>query len=292
MESEKMKRFGDRRDAVKVRNVDGTHKVLVALSPQRCDADVFISEKMDVTNLVQYVQEKKQTDPEFTYFHAFCAGLGKLFYERPLLNRFVLNRKFYDHREVTLGFVAKVSLEDDSKETLSLVTIEPDDNIDKVKERILAQVKNVRSNVENSTDDFVNLLAKMPQFLVNFVVWLLQVFDNYDLLPNAVLSDDIYHSSAIVSNLGSIKCGAIYHHLTQYGTSSMLITFGPVKKEAIVNDDGQIEIKDMLEIGVTCDERIADGFYFAKSMLVAKHIFNNPQILESPMKEKINYENK
>ncbi|MCL2550176.1 MAG: 2-oxo acid dehydrogenase subunit E2 [Methanimicrococcus sp.] len=285
-----MKRIGDRR--VRVRNVDGTHKVLAALSPHRCDADVYINEKMDVTNLVRYVTEKKETDPEFTYFHAFCACMGKLFYERPLLNRFVLNRKFYDHGDVTLGFVAKVSFEDDSKETLSIVTIDPDDNIDTIKEKVLAKVKSVRSSMENKTDGVVNLLEKMPQFLVNFVIWLLQVLDNYNLIPTAVVSDDIYHSSAIISNLGSIQCGAIYHHLVQYGTSSLLITFGPIKKEAVVNEDGQIEIKDMVEIGVTCDDRIADGFYFAKSILSAKHIFNNPQILESPMKEKINYENK
>ena len=36
----------------------------------------------------------------------------------------------------------------------------------------------------------------------------------------------------------------------------------------------------MLDIGITIDERIADGFYFAKSLKLLEYIFENPDTLE------------
>ena len=37
------------------------------------------------------------------------------------------------------------------------------------------------------------------------------------------------------------------------------------------------------------DERIADGFYFVKSLNLAKHLFNNPKLLSEPIEKKIDF---
>ena len=89
----------------------------------------------------------------------------------------------------------------------------------------------------------------------------------------------IYYQSALLSNLGSINCDSIYHHLTDFGTNEALITFGRIKDEPKVID-GKVEIRKMLDIGITIDERIADGFYFAKSLKLLEYIFENPKTLE------------
>ena len=47
--------------------------------------------------------------------------------------------------------------------------------------------------------------------------------------------------------------------------------------------DGSVQIRDMIDIGATLDERIADGFYFARSLKLIKYIFENPEILEQPI---------
>ena len=39
----------------------------------------------------------------------------------------------------------------------------------------------------------------------------------------------------------------------------------------------------MVDIGATLDERIADGFYFARSLKLIKHILANPELLDVPM---------
>ena len=50
--------MGDRRDAKLVKNVDAMHKIMIHLKPNRCDSDVYINQKMDVTELVKYVEDK------------------------------------------------------------------------------------------------------------------------------------------------------------------------------------------------------------------------------------------
>ena len=42
---------------------------------------------------------------------------------------------------------------------------------------------------------------------------------------------------------------------------------------------------DLVDIGATVDERIADGFYFARSLKLIKHIFAHPELLEKPLGE-------
>ena len=78
----------------------------------------------------------------------------------------------------------------------------------------------------------------------------------------------------IVSNLGSIRCGAIYHNVANFGSSSSLATIGEIKP---VEMDG--EVRKMCDFGITIDERVADGYYFAKSIKVMEYILLHPEML-------------
>lgn len=283
------KKFGDRRDGVKVRNIDGMHKFMLRFSPTRCEAEVYINHKMDVTNLVKYMEKKKKENPEnrFTYFHAFSTAIAKTIYNRPLLNRFVINDNYYDRNEVTLSFVAKVEFTDQSKENLTVLKIDKQDNINTINQKISGAVKNVRSNKDNSTDAAATLLGKLPNWLFKIVVGIFKILDRHDMLPKSLTGNLVYYSTVLMSNLGSIGCGSVYHHLTDFGTNSIVVTIGEIKKESVVTDSGKVEIRDVCEFGITLDERIADGFYFAKSVKLLEYILNNPELLEENASEKI-----
>ena len=47
------------------------------------------------------------------------------------------------------------------------------------------------------------------------------------------------------------------------------------------------EIRKICEFGFNLDERIADGFYFAKSLKLLQYIYDNPELLEGAANEKI-----
>ena len=85
----------------------------------------------------------------------------------------------------------------------------------------------------------------------------------------------------IVSNLGSIGCGAIFHNINDFGNSSSLLTMGEIKDEEIITGKTR-EVRKICEWGMNFDERIADGYYFAKSAKVLQYLLSHPELLEEP----------
>ena len=103
--------------------------------------------------------------------------------------------------------------------------------------------------------------------------------------PRFLTDGDPNYSTILCSNLGSIKCPSVYHHLNNYGTNSIMVTIGTLHKEELLMEDGTRQIRDVIDIGATLDERIADGFYFARSLRLIKHIFAHPELLDKPLGE-------
>lgn len=276
------KKFGDRKDGVKIRNIDGVHKFMYHLIPKRSECEVHMYKDIDVTNMVNYYEKISKDNENITYFHMFCTAIGKTIYNYPNINKFVVNGNYYNRNNVSIGFVAKKSFTDQDKECLTVINLDKNDNLQKVSQKIYKNVKNIRNNKENNTDDAVEIIGKLPKFLRSFVIWIFKRMDVYDLIPNSLIKDSIYHCTVLVSNLGSIKCDAIYHHLTNFGTNSIIITIGEVRKEVKVINEKK-EIRYMCNFGVTIDERIGDGFYFAKAVNGLEYILNNPEILEEDL---------
>ena len=81
-------------------------QICIDLKPNRCDSDVYINQKIDVTNLMEYLAKRKEEGTHITFFHAIVTAIGKVLYNRNKLNRFVSNRHMYEHNDVVLSFVA------------------------------------------------------------------------------------------------------------------------------------------------------------------------------------------
>lgn len=278
-----------RRDAKIVKDINGMFQLMLDLKPNRCDSDVFINQKMDVTKLVNYIEKKKEEGKEITYFHAFLTAIGKTFYNRPKLNRFIANRHVYEHNDVIISFVAKVSFDDRSEEIMVMVPIEEYDNIDTISKKVKIKVDSIRNKkaIKEGANNALDVIGKLPNIIRVPLMGLFQWMDKKDLLPSSLIKDNLYYSSIIVSNLGAIKCGAIYHNLTNFGTCSSLATMGEIKKVEVINDKGKKEIRSICEFGINLDERIADGYYFAKSVQLLQYIFDNPDLLDEEVSNKI-----
>ena len=90
----------------------------------------------------------------------------------------------------------------------------------------------------------------------------------------------------IVSNLGTLHSPSILHNINDFGTASVFVTMGEIKDEEVLIN-GKKEVRKMVDFGINLDERIADGFYFIKCVKLIQHIFNNPELLEGKVGEKI-----
>lgn len=282
------KKFGDRKDARRIRNLDGLAQISIDLKPNRSVSDVFINQKMDVTNLVKYIEDKKKNGEKITYFHAFLTAIGKLMYNRPKLNYFVANRHVYEHDEIKISFVAKVSFDDKSEELMLIIPIEENDNIISLSNKVKDKVDAVRTKKagKEGANNAIDVLGKLPNVLRKPIIGLFKFMDTRGWLPSSFCKDNLYYSSIIVSNLGSIKCGAIFHNINDFGNCSSLLTMGEIKDEEVLIN-GKRQVRKLCEFGVNLDERIADGYYFAKSLQLLQYILDNPELLEENANEKI-----
>jgi len=277
------KRFKDRKDGRRVDNLSGMGQLILDIKPDRCDSDVYINQKLDVTKLVEYVKKKKDEGFDMTYFHAFVTAIGKVFYNRPKLNYFVMNRHLFEHNDIIISFVAKVAFDDHAEEMMIMVPINPEDNIFTISKYIKDKVNGVRDKEhfkKEGANSAIDTIGKLPNIIRVPLVGLLKWMDKKDMLPKSLQKDNLYYSSMIVSNLGTLKCGAIYHNITNFGTCSSIATMGEIKPTEIINENGEKEIRQIVEFGINLDERIADGFYFVKSVKLLQYIFDNPELLE------------
>ncbi|MCH5167740.1 MAG: 2-oxo acid dehydrogenase subunit E2 [Erysipelotrichales bacterium] len=283
-----MRKFGDRKDAKRVREISGMFQIMMDLKPQRSVSDVYINQKMDVTELCKYIEKRKEKGDHITIFHAFMTGIGKVYYNRPYLNRFVANRHVYEHNDVVISFVAKVAFDDKAEEMMILTKIDPDDNLDSISKKIADKVDSIRNKKEDKkgANNAIDFLGKLPNIIRIPIVGIFKWCDKMGILPASLVEDNLYYSSLIVSNLGSIHCGAILHNITNFGTASGLATMGEIKDEEVIIN-GKKEIRKICEFGINLDERIADGYYFAKSIQLLQHIFDNPKMLEENADKKI-----
>lgn len=281
-----MKRIGDRKDAKKVRNLDGLHNVMIDIKPERCDSDVYMNKEIDVTKLIKYVEKYKKEHPDdkITYFHAFAMAFAKTIYNKPLLNRFVANRTFYDRNDVIIAFVAKIAFEEDSEEVMINIKVDKDDNIFTLRDKITKRVAKIRNSKKGekkeNTNNIVDAVGKLPKLIRMIVTGALKFLDKHGWLPESITKDNLYYSSVILSNLGNFKIGSIYHNIVNFGTSSIIATMGMIHKSKVIDKDGKEKIIDVCDFGVNMDERIADGYYFAKSIKVLEYILDNPELLE------------
>lgn len=282
------RRFGDRKDGALVRDGHGLQMIMSLLMPNRCDNEVFLHETIDATELVRYLNEKNSGDIDYktTIFHCVITGLARMVRERPIMNRFIQGGRIYQRYDISLSFVAKKRFTDGADEALMVLVPKDTDTVNEIARKIVGDVKESRKTegvTAGSIDELMAKLAKLPRLLLMFIVWTVRCLDYWGVNPGFLTEGDPNYTTILVSNLGSIKCPSVYHHLNNYGTNSIMVTIGTLHKEEILMDDGHKEIRDVIDIGATLDERIGDGFYFAKSLKLIKHIFAHPELLEQPL---------
>ena len=283
------KKYGDKPDARYIRDVPGLTTIMFHIMPKRTESDVYLYDKIDATDLLKFIEKKNAGHPNYktTVFHCFVLAVARMIHERPKMNRYVQGRRLYERDEISMSFLAKRRFADDAEEAFMMVVPKDYDNIDTVSHKIYGDLTEVRRH-EHSTggmDATVDSFAKIPRLLLMIVVRIIRWLDFWGLVPKALKEGDSNYSTVLLSNLGSIKGPAVYHHLNNYGTNSIMITVGTLHKEEMVMPDGTKQIRDVLDFGATLDERIADGFYFVRSLRLVKYIFAHPELLDKPFSE-------
>lgn len=273
-----------RTDGEMIRDQDPFHSIVPYVMPKRTEAEVSSHESFDLTELCAYLRRRNSKEGlNLKLFHAFCMAVAKTIYLRPKMNIFIAGRHYWQRNDITLSFVVKQKFEDAAEESLMFLKVEPEMNLDSISHLILGDVEKVRKNSTNDLDKTMRFVGRLPRFVLEIVFAVVRCLEYYGIMPASLMKGDPNYSTVLLSNLGSIGAGAPYHHLSNYGTCSMMITIGTLHKEMRRMPDGTDQERDILDATFTLDERIADGFYFAKSLRITKYLLEHPEHLTEPI---------
>lgn len=287
------RKWGDRRDGHWVKDAPGINVVMSCLYPKRTDSEVYLHLEVDITDLLRYIEEKNGPGAEYktTLFHCIVAIVARAVNERPKLNRFVQGARTYERDEITISFVAKRRFTDHSEEALMVYKAKGSDTLADISRRIVGEVHEMREQKQaEGLDDILNKFGRLPRPLLMLIVRTVRWLDFWGKVPKVFTEGDPNYTTVLISNLGSIKCPAVYHHLNNYGTNSVLLTIGAMHKAPTVMPDGSVQVRDFVDIGATLDERIGDGFYFARSLKLIQYICAHPELLDRPLEEDSGYD--
>lgn len=287
------KRWGDRRDAVWLRDLDALHVFMPYLYPNRADNEAFISETIDLENIDRYLAEKNAALPDgdepYKLFYLLLSALVKTITLRPKMNRFIKGGRVYQRDKLSLAFVVKKQFRDDAHEALAFIEFDEKTTIDDVRRKLAAEIHECRSDkIDNSTAG-MDMLGRLPRPVLRLVMWVLHRLDYYGRVPYSLIKTDPNYATCFITNLGSIGLKAGYHHLSNWGTNSIFVVIGEKKLQPHWEADGTATMHETLQLGLTLDERIADGYYYSKTVKLLKYLLQNPRLLEVPANEEVDY---
>jgi len=275
------KKRGDRYDATRVPMPRNLNALFPYLMKGRNNSIVYYPLNVDVENLLSYIEQHKGTDNEVTIFQAAMLALVKVLRTRPTLNRYIIGRHLYQRHDVTLSFIARKKFSDDSEETNVLVRVKPEDD----RATIISKLKQETSvakqeDFQKDDDKLIAMFLLLPRSLLRLAIRALEWYDFYFDTPGFLRGLDPLRSSAYVANLGSVGTGAPYHHLFEWGTCSIFMSIGKIVPTVVVGDDGQPVVHRTMQLRFTMDERIADGYYDARSLELMEDYLRDPAQLE------------
>lgn len=284
---ERKRRWGDRWDAWRLRGLDPVHVMMPYMFGDRTSNEAVLGEVMDLTEVDKYLAKKNAQNPEFkyTWFHFITAAISKAILLRPKMNYFIAGGRYYERKKIQVAFNVKRQFSDEAEESMAKFVLDPEGGspMEQVHDYVHKFVTKVRKENQNvGVDDMLKFLSHLPRFAWRIMSWTLKRMEYYGIYPKSLAEDDPCYSSAYLTNLGSIKMNADYHHLFNWGTISFFVTIGEKKMRPYFKEDGSYEMHNTIKLGLTIDERIADGYYFAKTLRLVRKIFQNPELLDEP----------
>lgn len=278
------KRFGDRYDGRLIRTIDPFFKIIPYIMRSRIDAQNYYEEKLDIGRVEAFLRANRNSaGNNLGFLHIMLAAMVRTLSQKPGLNRFIAGQKIYARNEILISLAVKKQLLEESPETTIKLAFKPTDTLFDVAEKVNAAItENKKADTSNDADKTARLFMMCPGFFVKFLVWFIRMLDYFGIMPKVLNNVSPFHTSVFVTDLGSLGIQPVYHHLYEFGTTSVFVAFGSKQKEKIIDNVGNIREKRYINVKVVSDERICDGLYFASAFKLFKNLVQNPEKLQVP----------
>lgn len=290
--AQEKKKWGDRKDGIWLKDLPPLNRIMPGIMPNRADNEAYINIDIDLRPLEAYLEKKNagRTEDKYTFFHLISAAIAKAFILRPRMNRFICNNKVYQRKNVTVAFVVKKQFDDHSEEGLAYLEYDPKDTLITFHEKIMKVIHKTRKDgASDTSSNAMEIITKLPQFMINLIVKTVLLLDKHGWAPDALIGSDPNHAAIFLSNLGSIGMEGGYHHLVNWGTNSCFVVLGKKYMKMEYAKDGSGDLHEVIPVGITLDERIADGYYYSGTVALVKELLAHPELLELPADTPVEY---
>jgi hypothetical protein len=275
--------IGDRSDGNKVRNLPGFRKLFPFLMRTRTESAVYHLRRLKVGHTLAWLRQANAgREKRISFFYVVLAAAVRTLALRPEANRFIAGRRLYQRRKIELSFVIKRELTEEASETTVKLTFDPRSTIADVLERVTAVVRTTKQGRTSADETISNVVTAGPRSWTRLIVGTVRFLDYFGLVPTGLMKEDPMYASAFFANLGSLGLDAVYHHMYEWGNCPFFIVVGKRKKEPVVNERGEIEVQEVVDMKITLDERITDGVYFAGTIEMLADFIEHPEKLETP----------
>lgn len=282
------KRWTDRSDGFKIRNLDPMGRVVPFIMKSKADSWVLFEEKVDISHVQDFIRCKRREDiPELTLYHVLFASIVRAISQVPQINRFVQNHNVYARNELKMAMVVKKGMNYDSDRSMIMPRFELDATLPEVVSVMEKEVQSVNTSVKevsedkdkNSFDFLEFTLSLLPNFLLSFVVWLLKMLDRHGLIPKKLIALSPFHTSVFITNMGSFGMESVFHHCYEFGTLSVFGAIGNKSTEYVPQKNGTTKKKTFVNLKFVIDERITDGYIYGLAFHEILSCFTHPEKL-------------
>ena len=272
--------FGLRSDGRKLKTLDPIFRVIPHVMKERNDAHVFYTQDLPIKKIDEYIASKDQEGIKISYMTIVFSALVRLLAEKPHLNRFSMDGRTYARHGISISLAIKKGMSEEAEETTLKMHFTGKENIFEVKEILDKAIsENKIVETQNSTDKVAKVLSHMPDWLFKFVINILMYLDKHGMMPKFIIEASPFHTSAFLTNLGSLGIDPIYHHLYNFGTTGIFLAMGKKKKSYLYEDETIVQEK-AITLKWVADERICDGYYYANALKSFYRYLKKPELLE------------
>lgn len=280
--------FGRRSDGKKVKNLLIIDKAISYFMPERIDAVNYVEQAVNCEILDKFIlDEKKNSGIHYSYTEILMAACIRMLHERPKTNRFVNDCVIYQRNYISISMSILKSLTDDGEEITLKMYFTGRESLSEIKKIVEDEIsRNLQAEDEShKTTKVAGALCKLPNWMFKTAMWFIRFMDKHNCMPKALIKASPFHTSCYVADLRSIKLDAIYHHLYNFGNTTIFATFGKIGYAPVADRNGEIKVQKQIKLKFSLDERVCDGLYYSNSLkFLMKHL-ENPELLKEPLPE-------
>ncbi len=270
-----------RNDGKLVKGGDPMMHIMPYVMRGRNESAVYYQMTVPVGNIQKYIIEKRKEGERITLFNVVVAALLRTINERPKINRFVAGRRLYEHNNFEVLYVVKQQMTEEGVESVCKVKLERGDTIFDVKNTMDEHTKALKRGELEGDDKLIRHLAQYPRWIIRLLYRVLLWLDFNGMMPKALIEMLPFYSTIFVSHLGTFGANALFHHLYEFGTTSIFMTIGRIYEKPFKGPNDEVDWKRVIDLDLTIDERIC-GFDLVRALRLFETYLDDPWALEKP----------